>query len=67
MLQLLCTCKPAASKMAQISGNLAALISNKGVAHSEQTRALAAELLLHIQGSASEQSEVRRRSECWIL
>jgi len=53
VLQLLCTCKPPGNKLDQISGNLAALISNKGVGHSEQTRALAAELLLHIQGSGS--------------
>ncbi|CAK9113337.1 Laminin subunit alpha-2 (Laminin M chain) (Laminin-12 subunit alpha) (Laminin-2 subunit alpha) (Laminin-4 subunit alpha) (Merosin heavy chain) [Durusdinium trenchii] len=53
VLGLLCTSKPAANKLTSISGNLAALISNKGVPHSEQTRALAAELLLHIQGTAS--------------
>lgn len=54
VLGLLCTCKPPANKLEQISGNLASLISNKGAAHSEPTRALAAELLLHIQGSAPE-------------
>eukprot|EP00435_Cladocopium_sp_Y103_P018195 s1162_g4.t1 len=54
VLGLLCTSKPAANKLEQISGNLASLISNKGAAHSEPTRALAAELLLHIQGSAPE-------------
>jgi len=52
VLGLLCTAKPPAAKLGQISGNLAALLANKG-AHTEQTRARAAELLLHIQGSGT--------------
>ncbi|CAJ1353939.1 unnamed protein product [Effrenium voratum] len=56
VLGLLCAAKPPGAKLGQISGNLAALISNKGVPHSEQTRARAAELLLHIQGGEGEVS-----------
>eukprot|EP00930_Biecheleria_cincta_P028798 TRINITY_DN20067_c0_g1_i2.p1 TRINITY_DN20067_c0_g1~~TRINITY_DN20067_c0_g1_i2.p1 ORF type:complete len:1055 (-),score=284.52 TRINITY_DN20067_c0_g1_i2:67-3231(-) len=50
VLNLLCTAKPPANKLGQISGNLASLLKGS-TGHSEQTRARAAELLLHIQGS----------------
>mmetsp|Transcript_139939 Transcript_139939/g.390114 ORF Transcript_139939/g.390114 Transcript_139939/m.390114 type:complete len:987 (+) Transcript_139939:130-3090(+) len=54
ILNLLCTAKPPAAKLARITGNLANLVSDRGGnagRHNEETRARAAELLLHIQGS----------------
>eukprot|EP00929_Paragymnodinium_shiwhaense_P112151 TRINITY_DN80405_c0_g1_i1.p1 TRINITY_DN80405_c0_g1~~TRINITY_DN80405_c0_g1_i1.p1 ORF type:complete len:1081 (+),score=294.43 TRINITY_DN80405_c0_g1_i1:86-3328(+) len=49
VLGLLCAAKPPAAKLQRIAGNLAALVGDKGGAHSEETRARAAELLLDIQ------------------
>jgi len=55
VLGLLCAAKPPAAKLAQISGNLASLVSDKAATtHSAETRARAAELMLHIQGGAAE-------------
>jgi len=52
VLNLLCSAKPPPAKLARIAGNLASLVSDKGSGrHGEETRARAAELLLHIQGS----------------
>jgi hypothetical protein len=49
ILGLLCAAKPPAVKLGRISGNLASLVGDKGVARGEEVRARAAELLLHIQ------------------
>eukprot|EP00927_Polykrikos_kofoidii_P033979 TRINITY_DN28825_c0_g1_i1.p1 TRINITY_DN28825_c0_g1~~TRINITY_DN28825_c0_g1_i1.p1 ORF type:complete len:1053 (-),score=239.45 TRINITY_DN28825_c0_g1_i1:75-3233(-) len=52
ILGLLCAARPAASKLGRIAGNLASIVADKGGAmHSEETRARAAELLLHTQGT----------------
>mmetsp|Transcript_112586 Transcript_112586/g.363578 ORF Transcript_112586/g.363578 Transcript_112586/m.363578 type:complete len:1127 (+) Transcript_112586:101-3481(+) len=52
VLGLLCIAKPQPAKLSRISGNLAAIVSDKGgVSHSEDTKARAAELLLHVQSA----------------
>jgi len=51
VLGLLCTTKPPPAKLVRITGNLAGIVSDKTGRHDEITRARAAELLLHIQGS----------------
>merc|ERR1719326_1557630 len=57
ILGLLCAARPPPAKMERISGNLASMVGDRGSAvHSEETRARAAELLLHIQGAAASPS-----------
>lgn len=52
VLNLLCTAKPPPQKLTRIAGNLASLVGDKATGkQAEETRARAAELLLHIQGS----------------
>lgn len=55
ILGLLCAAKPPAAKLGRIAGNLAALVADKGAAgYGEETKAKAAELLLHIQAGGSQ-------------
>lgn len=59
VLGLLCAAKPPPSKLSRISGNLAALVSDKGgLSVSEETKARAAELLLHVQSAGAEPAAV---------
>jgi hypothetical protein len=54
VLGLLCTARPPAAKLQRISGNLGAIVADKGgMTHGEETRARAAELLLHIQAQGN--------------
>lgn len=58
ILGLLCAARPPAAKLSPIAGNLANLVGDRGNSvHSEETRARAAELLLHIQGSPASGGE----------
>eukprot|EP00928_Gymnodinium_smaydae_P062122 TRINITY_DN46049_c0_g1_i1.p1 TRINITY_DN46049_c0_g1~~TRINITY_DN46049_c0_g1_i1.p1 ORF type:complete len:1054 (-),score=301.52 TRINITY_DN46049_c0_g1_i1:13-2850(-) len=57
ILGLLCAARPPAAKLSRISGNLASIVSDKGgLGHSEETKARAAELLLHIQADGPVQA-----------
>jgi len=54
VLGLLCSARPPAAKLGRIAGNLASMVGDRGSGvHSEETRARAAELLLHIQAQGS--------------
>jgi len=67
VLGLLCAAKPQPAKLSRIAGNLAAVVSDKtGTRHSEETRARAAELLLHVQsGGTADYSTSTSRSSAY--
>jgi len=56
ILGLLCAAKPSPAKLQRIVGNLTTLMGDRSSVHSEETRAKAAELLLHIQGGGTSSS-----------